>query len=221
MWWKAVFQLDWAAALSAPNATRWQRVVDAVDADLVARDPVRLVTAARSADECPLPLMPYLAIERSVDEFSTAWPEALQRAVIRGSLAAHKVKGTRGALNRALAPLGYSVRVVEWFESRVARPPYTFRLDVTVGPGVQWLAADQRLLVRAANAAKNAHTLMGGIDVRASTSPAFLFIGGRVRARSKIRVGQVPRPVDHRQSSFVFVGARLRVRERARIAARQ
>src|SRR5690606_8054037 len=99
------------------NSTSWELAVEAVDADLVARDPVGLIAAARSVAEVPAPWLPYLAAERSVDEFTSAWPIERQRAVTAASFGMHQVKGTRPALVRALAPLGFDVSVIEWFEA--------------------------------------------------------------------------------------------------------
>lgn len=220
MWWKTVYQLEWTHSLLPSNATPWERVLEAVDADLVARDPVALIPAARSAEQAPVALLPYLAAERSVDEFSGAWPQPRQRAVIAGSLAYHKVKGTRAALDRALSPLGYSVRVVEWFESSVWRPPYTFRINVRIAPDVSWTSEDRALLLRTANAAKNAHTLMAGIDI-ARRHSGVVFVGAKFRRRRVLRVGQLPKPTTYRQSSLIFLGAVLHRRRTLRIGARQ
>lgn len=220
MWWKTVFETEWTTCLLPSHATGWERVMDAVDGDLVARNPVGIITASRSAGDCPLPLLPYLAVERSVDEFSGAWPETMQRAVVAGSLAVHKVKGTRPALVGALAPLGYAVKVVEWFEATTYQTPYTFRIKVTIAPDIAWSGLDRAVLLRTANAAKNAHTLMTGFDVERRQSGK-VFVSAKIRRFRTIRVGQVPKPLTIRQSSFVFVGVVLRRSRTLRIAARQ
>src|SRR5699024_2950160 len=115
---------------------------------------------ARQVADVPLQLLPYLAAERSVDEFTGDWTEERQRAVTAASFPLHQVKGTRPALDVALTPLGYDVHVVEWFEPTPNRPADTFRIRVAIGDNEPWTLADYEILVRVANGAKNAHTLM-------------------------------------------------------------
>lgn len=83
-----------------------------------------------NADLCPLPLLPYLAWAWSVDRWDESWPEATKRAVVKSSAYVHKRKGTIGALRRVVEPLGYLIRVTEWWKT--GETPGTFRLDVGV-----------------------------------------------------------------------------------------
>lgn len=83
-----------------------------------------------NADTCPLELLPYLAWAWSVDRWDEQWPESIKRTVIKVSYSIHKSKGTLGALRRVVEPLGYLIRVIEWWKSNEA--PGTFRLDVGV-----------------------------------------------------------------------------------------
>jgi len=79
---------------------------------------------------CPLPLLPYLAWAFSVDRWDEKWPEAAKRAAVRSALFVHKHKGTTGALRRVVEPLGYLIRITEWWQTHEA--PGTFRLDIGV-----------------------------------------------------------------------------------------
>ncbi|MCK8542079.1 phage tail protein I [Yersinia ruckeri] len=83
-----------------------------------------------NADLCPLPLLPYLAWAWSVDRWDESWPEAAKRAVVKSSAYVHKRKGTIGAIRRVVEPLGYLIKVLEWWKTGDA--PGTFRLDVGV-----------------------------------------------------------------------------------------
>ncbi len=83
-----------------------------------------------NADLCPLPLLPYLAWAWSVDRWDESWPEATKRVVVKSSAYVHKHKGTIGALRRVVEPLGYLLRVIEWWNTN--ETPGTFRLDVGV-----------------------------------------------------------------------------------------
>lgn len=81
-------------------------------------------------DTCPLPLLPYLAWAFSVDRWDENWTEAAKRSAVRSALFVHKHKGTIGALRRVVEPLGYLIRVTEWWQTKDI--PGTFRLDVGV-----------------------------------------------------------------------------------------
>ncbi|HEN3370395.1 TPA: phage tail protein I [Yersinia enterocolitica] len=83
-----------------------------------------------NADTCPLVLLPYLAWAWSVDRWDENWPEATKRSVVKAAYAVHKRKGTIGAIRRVVEPLGYLIRVIEWWKTNEA--PGTFRLDVGV-----------------------------------------------------------------------------------------
>lgn len=83
-----------------------------------------------NAETCPLELLPYLAWAWSVDRWDESWPEATKRAVVKSSAYVHKRKGTIGALRRVVEPLGYLIRVIEWWKTD--EMPGTFRLDVGV-----------------------------------------------------------------------------------------
>lgn len=80
--------------------------------------------------ECPLILLPYLAWAWSVDRWDTRWPESTKRAVVAASREVHQRKGTIGAIRRVVEPLGYLIRVIEWWKTN--ETPGTFRLDVGV-----------------------------------------------------------------------------------------
>lgn len=184
--------------------------LDLADAGLVARDPVALIPASRSHQDVPMPWLPYLAVERSVDEFSGSWPEVRQRAVVQASFAFHQHKGTRRALDLALSPLGFSVRVVEWFEPLPRRPAYTFRINVTLGIEEAWFAIQRSELIRVANAAKNAHTKIEAINLIRAIAPSRAYVGGAPGRRRLLRVGQVPVPTTIRAQSLARIGILVR-----------
>lgn len=193
MWWQEVHRPEWLETLLPNSSTPFERVLEAVDADLVARAPIPLIPAARSPYQCPTSWLPYLASERSVDEFDSAWPETRQRAVIAGAMPYHLVKGTRPALDRALVPLGLSVRVREWFEASEQRRPNTFRIELDLG-AEPWTPAMRSTFVRTANSAKNLHTLLDGVETRRVVGPATVHVGAAVTRKRTIHVGQVPAP---------------------------
>lgn len=76
---------------------------------------------------CPAELLPFLAWAFSVDVWEADWPEATKRAVIAESFAVHRIKGTRLAVEKALAAMGIKVTLTEWFEQQPTTRPGTFR----------------------------------------------------------------------------------------------
>jgi len=81
---------------------------------------------------CPTHLLPYLAASWSVDRWDDKWPEATKRQVIANSYFVHSHKGTIGAIRRVVEPLGYLIRVLEWWQENPNAAPGTFKLDIGV-----------------------------------------------------------------------------------------
>lgn len=83
-------------------------------------------------ERCPAHLLPFLAWAFSVDRWKPGWPTTVKRRVIGASWYVHAHKGTIGALRRVIEPLGYLVRVTEWWQESPPAPPGTFKLEVGV-----------------------------------------------------------------------------------------
>lgn len=66
---------------------------------------------------CPSRFLPWLAWSVSVDEWDASWPEARKRKIIQQSVLIHRIKGTKGAVRRALEAMGFGPEIKEWFES--------------------------------------------------------------------------------------------------------
>jgi len=221
MWWTAHFEPQWVVSLLPPqSSTALEVVLDLVDADLAARDPVPLIAASRSDDEAPLAWLPYLADERSADEFSGSWPEARQRAVIAQSLPIHQAKGSRPAIDRVMTSMGYRVRVVEWFEAVTPRTPNTFRLAVAIDADREWYDTDNLALIRAANKAKNLHTKLEFLEPSRRIDHAAVYVGGIPRYSEIVRIGNLPEIETMRLTATVYVGAAIRSIQTLRIQPR-
>jgi phage tail P2-like protein len=78
-------------------------------------------------ESCPEHLLGWLAWAFSVDVWETEWSEAFKRETIAQSIHVHRIKGTRGAVIRALSSIGFRTDISEWFEH--AGDPHTFRVD--------------------------------------------------------------------------------------------
>lgn len=87
---------------------------------------------SESAELCPPQLLPWLAWERSVDEWGDTWPVNTQRRVIAASIEIHRKKGTVGAVRKALNSLGHSGKLIEWWETVPKGTPHTFGIEVEI-----------------------------------------------------------------------------------------
>lgn len=114
--------------LLPPNASALERNAAAVMASAMDLTiPIRLLW---NADTCPAALLPYLAWSVSVTQWNEAWTEQQKRAVIKASWNVHKLKGTVGALRRAIQPFGRMIKVTQWWEDDAA--PGTFKVEIGV-----------------------------------------------------------------------------------------
>ena len=118
-------------------------------------------------DTCPERFLPWLAWSVSVDEWDASWSLARKREVIRNSVAIHRLKGTPGAVRRAIAARGYSSKISEWFMTGDA--VHTFRLDafspapINEFGGSQQKALDE--LVRIINSTKAARSHLAELRI--------------------------------------------------------
>jgi len=79
---------------------------------------------------CPLDLLPYLAWSFSADYWDHNWPEETKRHAVANAFHVHKYKGTISAIRRVVEPLGYLIRISEWWQN--GDPSGTFRLVIGV-----------------------------------------------------------------------------------------
>ena len=116
--------------LLPPNSTQFERQFSATFARVSAVE-----TPARSFNlplEAPGVVLPWLAWERSVDDWKKSWTEAQKRQTINNAHYVHCHKGTIGALERALKNLGIQAVVQEWFNMSPVGQPYTFSIQIQV-----------------------------------------------------------------------------------------
>ena len=117
-------------SLLPPNSSALEKRLATANADLVGL-PVPIRNLWRPQD-CPTPLLPHLAWSFSVDRWDRNWSEETKRQVIASSYFVHRHKGTISALRRVVEPLGFLIRVIEWWQETPEAMPGTFKLDVGV-----------------------------------------------------------------------------------------
>ena len=131
------------------NSTDLERAV--MRAGVQATDLPVILRSLWNPETCPLNLLPWLAWAWSVDDWSDDWSERQKRDTVKQALAVQRIKGTIGAVRRALGALGLPVRVQEWFSQTPAGQPYTFRLLLDVDQGALTKADLAKVLEVVAN----------------------------------------------------------------------
>ena len=85
-----------------------------------------------SFENCPAALLPWLAIQRSVDRWDPEWSETIKRKVVKDAFEVHKRKGTVGALRRVVEPFADILDITEWHELEPMGEPGTFTMSLAL-----------------------------------------------------------------------------------------
>lgn len=162
-----------AHAILPPRASNLERAVLAAELARIAMvDPTVIVTIWNPAT-CPAVLLPWLAQGVSVDVWSGSWSEEQQRQVIAASPMVHRLKGTLGAVRRALAAFDLETRVIEWWEDGSRRG--TFRVEVVYrDEGPVFDLATQGYAIQAVDAAKPKSRVFTTRAVLQAAGPVYL-----------------------------------------------
>ena len=103
-------------------------------------------------DELPSELVDALAVQLHCDFYDYTLSLARRREIVKQSIAWHRIKGTRGAVELAVRAVFGDVKVEEWYE--YGGKPYTFRIKVE-GAGAFDETHGIDLLMKIINASKN------------------------------------------------------------------
>lgn len=180
------------------NATPYERAMLEADlAALTAIDPAVIATIWDPM-RCPTILLPWLAWALSVDVWDNTWTEERKRKVVAASPLVHRLKGTRGAVRRALDAFDLESRIVEWWEETPAARRGTFRVETIYRDGApEFDPTTQSQAIEAVAAAKPKSRVFTTRAVIQARGPAY------VGAYSHAHIGAIAHP-------FVFEGATVR-----------
>lgn len=148
--------------LLPPNSTQFERQFSAAFSRIS-----DIETPARSFNltfVTPKVILPWLAWEKSVDDWQKDWSEEQKRQTISSSYHVHCHKGTVSALERALSSVGYQTQVQEWFNMQPQGQPYTFKIFININQvGVS--SKQMKDLVQIVNNNKNLRSKLAGTTV--------------------------------------------------------
>jgi len=163
---------------------------------------------------CPAPVLPFLAWALSVDQWREAWPEAQKRRIVAKSLDLHRIKGTRRAVDLAVAGFGLEVKITEWFEAVPPMPRGTFRIDIysTDRPVSEELGAE---VLRSVESAKRKSQHLAGFSLNLQSScGAVLGVGALLGETVRVYPFQLK---DIAATAPIRLGAGARLQETIRI----
>lgn len=89
--------------------------------------PVQLRSYRQPAN-LDMSILPWLAWELSLDNWSSDWSEDVKRARVRQAIPIARQKGTAAAVRATVASFGGSVAIREWWQSEPRGEPHTFSL---------------------------------------------------------------------------------------------
>lgn len=163
---------------------------------------------------CPAAVLPFLAWALSVDQWRSAWSEAQKRRMVAQSLDLHRVKGTRRAVDLAVAGFGLELKITEWFEAVPPMPAGTFRVDIYSRdqPVSEQLGAEVLLAVESAKR-KSQHLTGFSLNLQ-SQAPARLGVGAVLGETVRVYPWQ---PKDITAACAFRFGAGVRLQETIRI----
>ncbi len=122
-----------AEAILPATSSRIERALLSAELARLATVDPRVIATIWDPATCPVELLPWLAQGVSVDVWSNGWDEDRKRQVIAASPMVHRLKGTLGAVRRALAAFDLETRIIEWWEDGERRG--TFRVEVVYRNG--------------------------------------------------------------------------------------
>lgn len=102
----------------------------------------------RDATTCPANMLGHLGWSRCLDYWDYNWSDAVKRELIRTSPLRLRVRGTRSAIEAAVAGFGGEIVIQEWWESDPAADNMTATASVSFGGSVGSSSDTQDLVLR-------------------------------------------------------------------------
>lgn len=164
-------------ALVPSNHRPIEHALAEVLAPIVAINPIA-IEQVWNAWSSPAPLLPFLGYALSVDFWNDDWDEIRKRQAIADSPAYHRRKGTRAAVEDALAFAQREALVSEWWQATPNRRRGTFHVTV-------WLHDDEAAFPSVENASVRRLVTLSKPKSRTFTLDA----SHLVTAQTPVRVG--------------------------------
>lgn len=177
------------------------------------------ILSIKSVGSAPASFLPYLAWETGVDVWNPAWTEDVQRSVIEASPTVKRHKGTRYAVEQALAAFGIATSLVEWWETAPKGRPYTFDVTayatkrLTADMAAPFLSSELISDVYASILAAKRHSTAFTLRVAASF-PAPVALAAVAVPKARLGLAMHPAPVSEQFSGALGIAPVGLVRSR-------
>jgi phage tail P2-like protein len=165
------------------NSTPQERALEQVMGH-ISDEPIDIRTV-KNFDACPAEVIPALAWEMGVTYWEEGWSEAQKRGALKSAAAVNKLRGTPGAMKRALAAVGRDIQLVPWFTDEPKAPAYTFRLIIT---GESITPEEMHKTYRQAIDAKNGRSWLSSIHIDGPVVSGTIYCGGATMTRQVSRL---------------------------------
>lgn len=131
-------------------------------------------------------MLDILAGELHIDWYDYTYDIETKREVIASSVKAHKMLGTRGAVDTVLhAIFQEDFELEEWWQ--YGGEPYTFRVEVDIS-GRELSAEEHKAAARSIWYSKNLRSHLEGIRYQADHKPATLYVGAWAGIANRIEI---------------------------------
>lgn len=154
------------SSLLPPNATAQERAL--AEAAMKLLDIPVPIKTLWDPDTCAAAMLPWLAWSFSLDEWDDNWTDSQKRNAIKSGMTVHRQKGTIGSVKRALAAVGVSAKVQEWFNQSPAGDPYTFKLLLGVSQE-SLTVRDLQYILSLVDASKNVRSHLSATQITVSS----------------------------------------------------
>lgn len=155
------------ASLLPPNSTAAERQMEATTTQ--AFDLPVPLRQLWSPEDCPEPLLPWLAWALSLDSWKDYWPVEVKRRRIRNAITIARHKGTVQSVRNVVTAFGSALSMREWFDQEPKAVPHSVHFVLTIGAGVPRTQAYQEEIVREIIRTKprrTQFTLVAGLEAR-------------------------------------------------------
>ena len=139
-----------------------------------------------SVENCPAALLPWLAIQRSVDRWDPEWSETIKRKVVKDSFEVHQRKGTVAALRQVVEPFADLIDITEWHQLEPKGEPGTFSMSLALfesGLSEQAIAELERMI----NDTKPVSRHLVGLSITFSPDGTY-YIGAGISSGDEVTI---------------------------------
>ena len=152
-------------------------------------------------DELPEEVIDLLAWEWHVDFYEPSADIATKRQLVRESIAWHRIKGTKAAVEKMAQTVFKGGVVTEWFE--YGGEPYHFRIDVLNAPNMTEESRERLLAV--VNASKNTRSWLDELRFRREAQNDMYYAGApSIHTTYEIRPAEI---TDATAEARQYIGA--------------